>query len=142
MVDVPAGYLLKITTWENDADNYSTTEISGLSKEDVPLYLHLASLFRSRNNRRKGIGNGKVLDPMELTEIICDHFDIASLSLPSDLRKGADDDTDEAWEHRLSNKIYELIGIWNEGEMYRVFESAEIFFVEIPVKNVTSEFIL
>jgi hypothetical protein len=140
MADVPAGYILKITTWENDGDNYKTSEITGLSKEDVPLYLHLVSLFKSRHGGSpKGIGNSSVLSSENLAEKIFDHFESASLPLPSALRKG-EDETDNEFRYRLDEEIFELIGVWMEGEYYRVFERAKIFFVKSPIQDVTYEF--
>jgi hypothetical protein len=45
--NVKSGYLLKIITWENDADNYNTKEIEGLSEHEVRFYTKIAQLFNS-----------------------------------------------------------------------------------------------
>lgn len=51
MANIEPGYMLKITTWENDADNYNTLTKTGLTKEDTIFYIKVAKLFISCNNR-------------------------------------------------------------------------------------------
>ena len=52
------GYLIKVVSWENDADNYRTIEYSidsiEVGKNIADMCLRL---FTSSNNRRGGIGN-------------------------------------------------------------------------------------
>lgn len=42
-----AGYLLSITSWANDGDNYKTITIDGLMEQDVVKVLEVCSLFTS-----------------------------------------------------------------------------------------------
>jgi hypothetical protein len=43
------GYLLKITTWENDGDNYNTKELHGLSEMETNFVIDVCELFYSCN---------------------------------------------------------------------------------------------
>lgn len=57
---IPAGYMLEITTWENDADHYKTIFKTGLqTKEEVNQYLWVLSHCRSSQSRsgNNGFGN-------------------------------------------------------------------------------------
>ena len=47
MPNIQAGYLLKLTSWENDGDHYRTIDLSGLTKGEVTYAIKLAKLFRS-----------------------------------------------------------------------------------------------
>lgn len=56
---IPAGYMLGITTWENDADHYKTIFKTGLqSKEEVNQYLWDLSHCRSSQSRSDNSGFG------------------------------------------------------------------------------------
>jgi len=48
---VKAGYLVKITSWENDGDNYKTVELDGLSEEGMKAYVAFAKLFTKSSDR-------------------------------------------------------------------------------------------
>jgi len=53
------GYLLKVTTWENDGDDYKTQEIDGLDENELKFYIELAERFKSeyqKNKKTKNIG--------------------------------------------------------------------------------------
>lgn len=54
MKKIPAGYLFAITTWENDADNYCTKSLSGLSEGAVQFLVEFVELFYSKNTSRDG----------------------------------------------------------------------------------------
>ena len=52
----PKGYRLTVTTWENDADNYNTKTIEGLTFLETKFYVGFCKLFGSSCNN-EGIGN-------------------------------------------------------------------------------------
>ncbi len=53
-----AGYLIKVTSWENDADNYNTKEMQVETEDDAKALVKFCWLFTSKNNRTdRGIGN-------------------------------------------------------------------------------------
>jgi len=59
MNDIPVGYSLTITSWENDADCYKDVNFYGLAYEDVWFLIDLAKLFKSMNNYGDpGFGGG------------------------------------------------------------------------------------
>ena len=52
------GYLIRVTSWENDADNYNTKEVSEPDEAKVKQILKFCSLFKSkRRDSDAGIGN-------------------------------------------------------------------------------------
>lgn len=55
MKKIPAGYRLIVTSWENDADNYNTKSVDGLSLEATKFLTDVIQLFYSRNNPPKGM---------------------------------------------------------------------------------------
>jgi hypothetical protein len=44
---IPAGYRLTVTSWENDADNYNTVVLEGLTLEQVTFNVELCKLFEN-----------------------------------------------------------------------------------------------
>lgn len=53
-----AGYVIRVTSWENDADNYLTKEMHIAEKEKVDVLVEFVKLFTSSNNyKNRGIGN-------------------------------------------------------------------------------------
>jgi len=44
---IPPGYMITVTTWENDADNYKTEAMSGIkTKEDVAFFIDFLDRFK------------------------------------------------------------------------------------------------
>ena len=112
-MDIPAGYQLHINSWENDADARKTEILSGLIEADVRFYLDIASQFRSRNGKPKGLGNGSVN-----LETLVKIFQTALKAHPKiseSLQKKytvkiEGDDEDEVGGERACELICELLG--------------------------------
>jgi hypothetical protein len=58
-----AGYVIKVTSWENDGDNYATAEINVETRKDAEHIVKLVKLFTSISSTPKGIGN--IYEPSE-----------------------------------------------------------------------------
>lgn len=54
---IKAGYRLTVTTWENDADNYNTEIVEGLSKELCKLYVAICKAFEHSSDYDNRICN-------------------------------------------------------------------------------------
>jgi hypothetical protein len=146
-----SGYQLHITSWENDADNYNTKIISGLTKEDVKFYIYFLKHFRSCSPSRNiddkspkySFGNSDIPDSGENPEKIAieaayKKFPPTSKQLLDDVKESIDfwkDDPDESCDW-----VYDTIGIWGEGSFFRVFDSFEVYLIRTPIPNVTEEF--
>lgn len=60
---IPAGYRVTVESWENDADNYKTSVMEGLTKGEVVFLVDFAKLFYSQNNWKGPKGHGNMYDP-------------------------------------------------------------------------------
>ena len=162
-VHIPAGYQLHTESWENDADASKTTILSGLSFEDVEFYLDLLSYFRSQNDHRvgmaPGLGNGSNL-PETIIAVVKSTLE-RHPNISADTRATWIDDLfdieleidpDDADYNPLADTYYEIIceellsypvEDYYASQPYfcRVFDRAKVYFVETPIKNVTSQFI-
>ena len=125
---IPPGYMLTVTTWENDADNYKSITLYGLKKGDVKFYLSFLEAFRSMGNEdisREAESSALTLafkeNPPESLDLL---MDVQGMLKCED----------------CSDFVYDLIGIWNEGEMYRVFERAKVHYVPDICLDVTKGF--
>ena len=134
---IPSGYQLHITSWENDADNYKTKILSGLTKEDVQFYLHFLNHFESHNP----YGN----------ECIQDHPDAEKIAITNAYEKCRPtssqllEDVENSIEHLKTSDdscdwVYESLGVFGEGYFYLVFYSCEVYLIQTPIPDVTGEF--
>lgn len=132
------GYQLHIISWENDADNFNTTIYSGLTKEDVQFYIYFLGHFKShRTYGNESIEKYPDAEKIAITNAYEKHRP-TSPQLLEDVKSSIEDwktsDDDHDW-------VNETIGIWNEGENYRVFDYCEVYLVSTPIPNVTGEFV-
>lgn len=141
MTDIPAGYQLSITSWENDADNYNTITISGLTFEDVKFYLHFLSFFRSAYSYK---GEGEYFGNRDIDECpeayyiaLSSAYENFPPSSPELLKCIVEYMDNLDWCHDWASDI---IGSWNEGSSYRVYDSFEVHYFETSGKDVSQEF--
>lgn len=148
---IKSGYLLKITTWENDADAYATVDTDGLTADEVKFLIAVAKLFYSEHGwgPRKGLyGNSNTGNMASIVESIKEIIDLHE-RLGSDLTpwkytlKDNDDLGDfEAYEEDFYQEMLSTIGIktWADGEYWRVFESFKVIHVPVELRDVTHRF--
>jgi hypothetical protein len=77
METIKAGIKLEITSWENDADNYNTKSITGLTEDEAKFYIEFAKLFKSCNQQgeKEHFGNTSDLtkdQELALNKLVCD----------------------------------------------------------------------
>ena len=149
--NIPAGYQLHVHCWENDADNYSLSIISGLSKGDIDFYVHLLSKFKSKNSPRdQGLGNDYV--PSEkIVLAINDSLEKYGAEMSEALKASwlelvkiwNDEDDDDG----LTETMWTILGTPGEyyfdGEhpFYRVFDRYQVFYFPQEVEDVTQQFL-
>ena len=124
--NIPKGYAVAVTSWENDGDNRSTKTVYGLDENEVKFVLELADLFKSENSYDlgdRGIGNS-------------DYNDVTPDFLESGLREVFNIppcNTDDGY-------WWGLIGAWCDGDYIRVFDSADVYWFAEPVVCVSGMF--
>lgn len=132
---IKAGFMLEITSWENDADNYNTIQISGLTKEKAQLYINIIKLFGSQS--RNGFGN------------LCARYDSPEEELArnavTDLLLAFDeageagvDERSHAFEE-ISDYMSQFLGS-GEDYVFRVYSSHKVYFVPVDIEEVTTDF--
>lgn len=138
-------YVLKVKSWENDADNYRTEEVRSEDHDHIELLVRVAHLFFSESDDPKGFGNSESVaydaDQCPVNDAIdkiIEDMKAAGKTIHEDWVRPEEfqDRTDFYSDH-----IHDLIGAWNEGEYYRVFESFKVEWIQNPV-DVTGEFTL
>lgn len=153
-MNIPAGYQLHITTWENDADNYTTQIMSGLTKADVNFYLEIARKFVSTNvgqydqdvwtKNGEGWGNrGHTAEELGklLHEMAAKYPDISE-SIKAKLH----DYLHENPEFEDINQWFDdLLGVCSEAyydieNFTKVFDSAKVFSIPVECSDVSGEF--
>lgn len=115
------GYLLKTTSWENDADYYKTTENSVDTLEEAKaLKKMFLILFKSKNNGENGIGNSfdDESERIEEYRLTCDYF--------------KEKFTEEEFGIFVSDIAHEYTGS-SECYQYRICESCELYEVKEDV---------
>jgi len=144
---IPAGYRISVTSWENDADNYRTECLEGLSKEVVSFYVDFSKLFTSKNNRSdKGFGN--LYEPNDserqaltnaFTKVVEKHKD-TFLALCKDWNYD-ETPTDEEYQDICYELHHELFG-GSEYFYTRVLDSYKVEYTptEVRLEDVTYQF--
>jgi hypothetical protein len=144
MPDIPAGYQLHVTTWENDGDYYKTTVLSGLTKEDTNFLVSIAKQF----SRKGKYGNDFIKDT-DLIEVISNALESSSgitLLMRADWQEALQNSIDEG---DGAYPLHELLSdslLGNPEEDYspgfcRVVETIEVYFIPKAVSDITKEFI-
>jgi hypothetical protein len=127
---IKAGYLLQITTWENDGDNYSTKSFSGLDYNECVFMAKVCELFASRYSNLKGFGNSDRRDSQVFN---------AYRELLSDFKKNYGElplDFDEEEDDYISDILYDIVGTWCDGDYWRVVENYKVYYFNQDVSEV------
>ena len=137
-MNIKPGYLLKVTTWENDGDNYNTVDMDGLTAEQVRFYLHVCKKFGYDNDSETSGNKGVHGEAFHVG--MMEHIAAYEGEVPADWQFVGDDDTDLDDEYFYQDLLCD-IGIQStEYGYWRVFEDGEVFLVPEAIKNVTSQF--
>lgn len=146
---IPKGYILEVTSWENDGDDYDTIQKRGVSTGLVDVVTKLFPLFKSKHSRndRTGFGNTsenevdnwdlveaswfalKELDKQIVYRVL--GCDIMSLDFESD-----DDISDEVIEDigdKLKDFVRSNITGYSEYYDFRVAEQLKVYYLSEDV---------
>lgn len=149
MANIPQGYVIKVTTWENDGDNYMTVEKSGLSATDVKFYIMICNMFRAEYDtayqpvigRRLGNGEIQEIDINAVLDAAVNHFRDQIGPIPHDWdKKLIAESAVHVGDDFYADLVYDLIGNWMEGTYYRVVEGYQVFYVPVELVDSTKEF--
>lgn len=139
MTNIPAGYTLTISSWENDADNYADKTLHGLSEADVRFYINLLNRFRSHNSG--GLGN-EDYEPEQETAAIEAAFNESppdSLDLLDEVKVSLSEYRDDP---QFMENILETWGHEWGSTKWRVFERFQVNYVPVECPDCTSQFSL
>jgi hypothetical protein len=148
---MPKGlYEMRVTTWENDADDYMTKVIDNLTEADVVFYRDLCRKFYSRNKRPvPGYGNQEHSDQFYgelMDEMFAAHPNISAETKHFWLQH---DDIEMSVSDRgngyADTLIHTVLGWsemgWGDGTFARVFDKFEVFtIVDNKRVEVTGQF--
>jgi hypothetical protein len=104
----------------------------------VRFYIHFLSHFKSH----KPYGNEHIQDYPDAEKIaITNAYEKCRPTTPQLL-----EDVEDSIEYWKTNDyacdwVNETVGIWHEGELYRVFDSCEVYLIDTPIPNATEEFV-
>lgn len=143
---IPKGYRLTVTSWENDADNYNTKSMEGLTKEEIEFLVPFIKLFKSKNSHNDNTNFGNMYSPDEdeieqaneaVRKLVSKH-DVVNFSF-GDYFSALDGEDDEhsAWSDFLYN-----LGLSGGEYFTRVLSSYKIEYIpeELKIQDVTKEF--
>ena len=141
MTNIPAGYTLTVTSWENDADNYADKTLHGLSEADVRFYLNLLSRFRSRWDAGGGLGNSDYEREQETAaiEAAFNESPPDSLDLLDEVKVTLSEYRDDP---QFMENILETGGHEWGGSKWRVFDSFQVNYIPEECPDCTSQFSL
>jgi hypothetical protein len=126
------GYLIRVTSWENDADNYKTKEFLTQSEEQAKAIVGFAWLFKSKSRMAGGIGNiydgGRAGEVEEAQEVMGEFFrkNPEMLSLNEEEKKDLSENEDYIIDW-LIDFAFDL-GLSGEDYYTRVCEKVEVVY--------------
>lgn len=141
------GYLAKITTWENDADNYRTEELSGLTEDQVKCLIGLCELHYSKNRYDGKAGFGNIYDyPDSLT--LKKYWDAIRELINTNRETFFEwfELDDDSFDNHLGDAVGDFlytIGIRGSDFYTRVFDKIEILYIpeDNALEDVTKKFL-
>jgi len=134
MINFQPGYILEVESWENDADNYQTKIVGSLSKEVAEVMFDIICYFKPRSQYKNCFGNSVIgsEDLIVLVEKyrkrVFDAFFEAGWDIHSE------EDVDDSFI--IENIVDKLIGAWNEGEYFRVMNSAKMYYTPVAFEPI------
>ena len=148
MTIIKKGYRVTVKTWENDADNYKSGSIEGLSHQEAAFLVDFVKLFSSQNDRRnRGIGN--MYDPSEAER----EKAFERVKKVVEKHRTAVENNEEIKQYFFDEDVYFFEDVWAEyayeltlsgGVFYtRVMDSYKVEFIpqDIVLEDVTGEFV-
>ena|SRR5438874_7441054 len=142
---IKKGFRVTVSTWENDADNYNSGSMEGLSRPEAAFLVDFVKLFSSQNNHRnRGIGNMYCPNEREMEEAQARVKEVVE-------RHRTAVEGSEHFEYFLHEGQFNEDG-WHDyaydltlagGDFYtRVMESFTVEFVpaDVVLEDVTAEF--
>lgn len=151
MTDIPAGYQIHFSTWENDMDSFATEIWSGITqKEDVHFLVDLANRFQSKHTpKKRGVGNSSVSceDLVELVTKCLDRHPLISSDMRALFMTEVDPDDEETTAERWYDLLCDRMLGYPENEHYaseenfcRVMDNIKVYWIPNPIEEVTESF--
>lgn len=139
---IPKGYIVEVTSWENDGDDYDTIQKFEADSGFVEVVKRLAPLFKSRCNNKGCFGNtmdGEVdmmmlaeaafiaLGPMEAPVVYkVLGYDILSLDFEGETTP--DEEFEKAGE-AVKEFVRNHMSGWSEYYDFRVIEEVKVYYL-------------
>lgn len=144
---IKKGFRVTVKTWENDADNYNSGELQGLSRPEAAFLVDFVKLFSSQNNHKnRGIGNMYEPSSKEIAEAQVRVKEVverhrAAVEGNADMKQYFFNDDGEVHKYGWHEYAYELS--LTGGEFWtRVMDSFTVEFIpaDVVLEDVTKEF--
>lgn len=136
---IKAGYMIEVSSWENDADYRKTTTVSGLSKTQVLFYHAFLQKFISRHADEKPnfktFGNLNHITDYEWQDIYSYVREISEKYKSADFSFLEGDETDDNLYDIICETSYDLLG-GSEFLLFRVFEDIKIYYIPETINEV------
>lgn len=127
-LNVKSGYLISVTTWENDADDFSTQYFDGLTLEEVTMFSSVLMIFKPSYHGGEDLCNEDFYD---IEDGIRSHLD----KLLSE-SKISQDFVDKYFpRHNLLKALQTILGepVQYDYDFIRVFDEMKVYFVDKPI---------
>lgn len=139
---IKAGYRIEVVTWENDADNYKTRDIDGLSEDEAVEIVKYLKLFK-KSEWDGGLGNAYNPDDefiQEYTETLQKLYEENKATWDNLL--GVEEGEIEDFSEWVAGCVGHELGVHGGDFFTRVVEEFTISYtpVEIVLEDVSEKF--
>lgn len=142
----PKGYIVDITSWENDADHYSNQTLYGLQKCEVEFLKDFLIYFRTASHYKEAMGNRNIVHSsiLHILNMLYEqHQEGIELFLKDDKKileaipkvTESDDAADDI-EDDIHDLVIRLLGepVEYDYNFVRVFESLKVYYLKEALK--------
>lgn len=140
-----AGYLIRVTSWENDGDNYKTKEIQVADELKAKAIVKFVNLFGRSCSSYNDISNLFEPDEQEtnkVTKVLCDFYEAHNQHFDLDLDGTANEKEEQITISDFFLELAYILGL-SGGDYYtRYCEKVEVFYFphDVLCEDVTADF--
>lgn len=137
-MNIPAGYEVRVTSWENDGDNYNTKSAVGCSREKALVLVKLLKAYEDLIEEET-LNFDKILQLQFNNEFTADNGLEAYFMNPEDIAAQEDPNAEIYFDYPVNGIIYDLVGYCGYGS--RIVDGVEVFYHEKELVGLYENFL-
>lgn len=137
-MNIPAGYEVRVTSWENDGDNYNTKSALGCTKEKAQVLINILKVYTELTDAET-TKYGKIMQK-QFNDQFTEANGLEDYFMPlEDMDAQEDPEALVYFDYPINDIIYELVGYCEWGN--RTVDDIEVFYHVAEVVDIAESFV-